>query len=131
MEDIMRFFRFILLVVITLLFSSCNLIKYEWKLKNTTIEDIDISKVKDGKYRGYYDLYLVNAEVTVKIKSGKIEKLVLAQHKHSDGYGAKSITETILEKQTISVDAVSGATGSSIAIKKAVELALRGGIDNE
>ena len=50
----------------------------------------------------------------------------ILEHKNGRGSPAEVVTDRIIEKQKIDVDAISGATNSSIVIKKAVENALTG-----
>ena len=127
----MRIPQWLIVVAAVSLFVSCGLVKYERKLKRTTVEEIDLSDVKDGEYAGYYDLHLVSAKVRVVVRDGRIQELILEEHTHGDGYGADEIAERILAEQSVDVDAVTGATGSSTAIRKAVALALREGMDRD
>ena len=103
--------------------------KYEKKeLKVLKIENIDFNKVKNGDYTGEYNININSAKVNVSVKDGLIVKIDILKHHHGPGYGAEEITEEIIKKQTIEVDAVSGATKSSTVLKKAVENALRQGL---
>jgi uncharacterized protein with FMN-binding domain len=90
-----------------------------------TFSDIDISSITDGIYEGECNVDYIYAKVSVSVKEGVITDLKLLEHKNERGAAAERIVEDILDKQTINVDAVSGATNSSKVIKKAVENALR------
>ena len=82
----------------------------------------------DGVYRGNYDLKGSPVKVTldVTVRDEKITAIKIVKHVSSPiGKKAEKITERIIEKQDLGVDAVSGATGSSKAILKAVENALQ------
>lgn len=107
------------------LMSSCDLIKYKKKIENTIIENIDLSTIPDGTYKGYYDVYLVNAKVNVKVKNAKILDIELLEHKHGEGYSGENIINKVLKEQTLKVDAISGATGSCITILKSIAIALK------
>lgn len=48
----------------------------------------------------------------------------LIQHDHGRGAKAEAVIDTIIDKNTLDVDVVSGATMSSTAILKAIENAL-------
>ena len=77
-----------------------------------------------GKARGYGG----NVNVTVVLDAdGKILNITVGQHWESDDYGDKAIAaipNLIVERQSLDVDAVSGATFTSEAIVKAVSKAL-------
>lgn len=101
---------------------------FKQKLQATTVESISTGQVADGQYEGFYDLRLVSAKVLVHIQNGRITKIDLREHKHGPGYSGEKVIPRIIEKQSLDVDAVSGATGSSTVIRKAVEIALRKGL---
>ena len=98
--------------------------KYQDKVANTKINDIDISKKENGEYFGEYDVDLVAAKVKVNIKDGKIDNIELINHKTDKGKKAEKIIDTVVEKNSLKVDTVSGATNSSKVILKAIEKAL-------
>ncbi len=93
-----------------------------------TIEDVSPAKVRDGTYEGVRNTALVSARVSVEVKGGRIVAIRILEHKHGPRHGAEGIIPRVLEKQSLSVDAVSGSTGSSKIVLKAVELALRKGL---
>jgi len=87
----------------------------------------DMTPIADGIYRGKYNLSgtPVNVILDVIIKNYKIEKIEIVKHTCSPfGKKAEKIIDRIIEKQNLDVDVISGATGSSKAILKAVENAL-------
>ena len=98
--------------------------KYQDKVANTKINDIDISKKENGDYFGEFDVDLVAAKVKVNIKDGKIDDIELINHKTDKGKKAEKIIDTVVEKNSLKVDTVSGATNSSKVILKAIEKAL-------
>ncbi len=102
--------------------------RIEQMLGNITVENIDPHMVADGVYEGTYNAWAVSARVSVLVRDGRIEGIELLEHRHGPNYGADSITQRIVERQALDVDAVSGATSSSDVIRKAVELALRKGV---
>ena len=82
----------------------------------------------DGTYRGEYSLIPTPtaAIVDVTVQSEKLVKIDIIQHKASEiGKKAEIIIPQIIEKQSLDIDAVSGATASSKTLLKAVENALR------
>ena len=112
------------LLVITAFFISC---------KSTSLAGIEASlpDMKDkpsGVYRGNYDLAGTPVKVTldVTVQDYNIVAINIIKHIRSPvGKKAEKITVKIIEEQSLNVDVVSGATGSSKAILKAVENALQ------
>ncbi len=97
---------------------------YKKAVKDTTLNGVDVSKISDGIYRGEYDVNFIYAKVEVTIQNGSIKDIVILEHKNGRGESAEIIADKIVEEQRTDVDAVSGATNSSVVIKKAVENAL-------
>ena len=97
---------------------------YKRTVKETTLNDVDISAVPDGVYVGEYDVNFIYAKVEVTVQDGVITDITILQHKNGRGKSAEIITDRIIEEQKTDVDAISGATNSSVVIKKAVENAL-------
>lgn len=118
----------ILLVIIVIGFLGFKLAanKLISDAKALTIEEIDLSNVKDGEYTGNYKIFPVKVSVKTTVLNGKITQIELLEHFNGKGAPAEKITDYIIEKQSLQIDAVSGATVSSIAIKKAVEDSLLG-----
>ncbi len=98
--------------------------EYQNRVKDATIKDIDIAEVPDGVYTGEYNVDFIYARVEATIEDGMITELKLLEHRNERGGPAEVITDRILDEQKIDVDTVTGATNSSIVIKKAVENAL-------
>ena len=111
------------LLAITVLI-SCN---------STSLREIraslpDMEGKNDGVYRGNYDLSGTPVKVTldVTVQNQNITAVNIIKHICSPiGKKAEKIVERIIEKQSLDVDVVSGATGSSMAILKAIENALQ------
>lgn len=98
---------------------------YKKAVKETTFSSLDISSVTDGVYIGEYDVNFVCAKVEVTVQNGIITNIDILEHKNGRGKPAEIVADRIMEEQKIDVDTVSGATNSSIVIKKAVENALK------
>ena len=71
----------------------------------------------------------IYAKVEVTVKNGEVSNINILEHRHERGETAEAIINKIVEQQKIDIDTISGATNSSIVIKKAVENALKKGID--
>jgi len=116
-------FRYFLIVLAGILIVGCST-----AYKNLTAKMSDLTQIADGVYRGNYDLSGTPVKVTldVIIQNSKITKIEIVKHFCSPiGKKAEKIIDRIIEKQSLDVDVVSGATGSSKAILKAVENALQ------
>jgi len=105
---------------------SClySVTSYQKVVSKIVITEIDVSNIPDGIYDGDYDVEYIYAKVEVTVKHGKITDIKILEHRNERGGPAEKITDDIINKQKIDVDAVSGATNSSKVIKKAVENAL-------
>ena len=117
-----------ILFLISLMFAAAYLESvndYKRAVKETTFSSIDISNISDGIYVGEYDVNFIYAKVEVTVQNGAITNIDILEHKNERGNSAEIVADRIIEEQKIDVDAVSGATNSSIVIKKAVENALR------
>ena len=97
---------------------------YKKAVAETNIGEIDISGIPDGVYAGEYDVNFIYVKVEVTVQSGEMTNITLLEHKQERGKAAEAIVQDMIAEQKIDVDAVSGATNSSIVIKKAVENAL-------
>lgn len=101
---------------------------YQRAVRETVIEEIDLSRVAGGTYTGGYDVGFVYARVEVTVADGVITDIRILEHKNGRGGPAEAVTGAIVDQQRIGVDAVTGATNSSTVLKKAVENALRQGL---
>lgn len=87
----------------------------------------DLAQIADGTYPGSCDNGLVKVRVAVTVKNHTIEKVELLEHDNGLGSAAEVITDTVVQRQSVEVDTISGATASSKTILKAVENALAEG----
>lgn len=86
---------------------------------------VDGSRLADGVFRGESKAGPNKAVVEVTIRDQKITEVNLLQSDAWKGHKADAIIPgRIVEKQSTSVDAVSGATNTSNVIMNAVESAL-------
>lgn len=106
-----------------------SLSDYRRAVAEISFGDIDPADVRDGIYTGECDVGFVYARVRVTVDSGRLVSVELLEHKNGRGSPAESILETMTERQSIYVDTVSGATNSSLVLEKAVENALRQGLE--
>jgi uncharacterized protein with FMN-binding domain len=88
------------------------------------IKTPEFASIPDGTYRGRFDGGLVKATVDVLMAGGRIEKVTIVSHRCGRGKPAERIVDDVVRSQSLDVDAVSGATRSSMVILKAIETAL-------
>lgn len=98
--------------------------RYKNYVNNIQLQNVDLSKLNDGKYIGKCDAEVISAEVEITINDNKIEDIEILNHKNDRGEPAESIVNEVIKQQKITVDTVSGATNSSKVILKAIENAL-------
>jgi len=94
------------------------------KLRKEPIRTVKLAEISDGSYVGEYSVFPVHVKVDVKVVDHEIIEIDILEHDHGKGRDAEAITDTIISQQSIEVDAISGATYSSLVIIKAVEDAL-------
>ena len=121
----------ILLSLTALLIYLSSVNRYKEEVAAITFEDINLSEIPDGKYIGSCNVNFIYAKVEVTMKAGAIVDIFLLEHKNGKGKPAESIIADIIKKQSLAVDAVSGATNSSKVIKKAIENALTKDMDRK
>lgn len=112
----------IILIGVLILYISMN--KFASSYLTFPYESLDLSKVEDGVYQGSEDGKLVKATVEVTVKDHKITNIVILSHDCGLGKPAEAIVKNIIEKNSLEVDTVSGATHSSNVIRTAVYNAL-------
>ena len=84
----------------------------------------DLNTVADGTYRGTSRVGPVRVTLDVTVTDREITSIEIIRHFNGRGRRAEAIVPAIIEAQNLAVDVISGATGSSKAILKAVEDAL-------
>jgi uncharacterized protein with FMN-binding domain len=105
-------------LVIAITIQSCA------SAKTIAVKTPDFASLADGTYRGSYDAGLVKATVDVLMVDARIDKVIIVQHKCGLGKPAEVIVNDVVREQSLEVDAISGATRSSMVILKAIEVAL-------
>lgn len=90
-------------------------------------------ELKDGLYRGSAKGFKSTVTVEVRVTDGKIENISVVSHNDTERFFNKALAviDSILNSQSTDVDAVSGATYSSNAIKEATRNALESEPINE
>ena len=106
--------------------------KEEIKKLKTQIQELqdaaDVKdKLKDGKYQGNGTGFKGNVKAEVVVSGGKISSINILENIDDAPYfdKAKTLIPSIISKQSLRVDSISGATYSSNGIKSAVRDALK------
>jgi uncharacterized protein with FMN-binding domain len=94
-------------------------------VRKLVINDVDLTKIADGSYAGSYHKGRWAYDVKVSVKDHKITTVEVTNKRMAmmKEFNAKAEAE-ILKRQSPRIDVVSGATISSKAYGKAVEMAL-------
>lgn len=108
------------------LFGSCTMMK---EIDQISIGNPDLSMVKDGRWIGSCSTSLVSAETAVTVTNHRINNIDILRHDCGLGKPAEAIVDRVIAAQSLQVDAVSGATGSSKVILKSIEVALKKGME--
>lgn len=87
----------------------------------------NLAQIADGNYLGSCDNGLVKVRAEVIVENHTIVDVHLLEHDNGLGSAAEAITASVVQRQSVEVDAISGATMSSKTILKAIENALSEG----
>lgn len=96
------------------------------KLVEMPISNVALETIDDGIYEGNYNVFPVTVKLNVTVKGHEITEILILEHINGQGGKAEAIADQVIEKQSLQVDIVSGATYSSKVILKALENALLG-----
>jgi uncharacterized protein with FMN-binding domain len=94
------------------------------ELLETAIPTVELLDVPDGTYEGVCDAVAVKVVVRVVVASGRIDQIILVEHRNGQGASGEAVLDQVLLAQSLEVDAVAGATYSSKAILLAIADAL-------
>ena len=89
------------------------------------IKNPDLQQVANGTYRGKSRVGPIRVTLDVTVENGTYQSIQLIRHFNGRGKSAEAIIPAVINAQSLEVDVISGATGSSKAILKAVEDALK------
>jgi uncharacterized protein with FMN-binding domain len=108
-----------LAIIVLLIFVTCCSVPINVSMPN-------ISGKPDGVYRGESSNAWLTVVLDVSLQSEQLVKIDVVKHTGSSiGKQAEKIIPEIIKTQSLDVDAVSGATGSSRCILQAIENALQ------
>ncbi len=107
--------------IVVLTFCSCN---FTEEFDQIEIVNPDLTVTADGTWIGEWNTTLVKVHVSVETKEQKITHIKILRHDCGRGKPAEAIVDRVIQAQSLRVDAVSGATGSSKVILRAIQDAL-------
>ena len=97
------------------------------------VEDVAVSDVPDGTYRGEGQGFMGPVVVEVTVEGGKLVDIVEIENSDEPpeyfDEAWEGVTEDVLESQSTDVDVVSGSTASSRGIKVAIQNALNSSVE--
>lgn len=119
---------FIVTVVSCLLTSCFSLSREHDEARSVEVRNIDFMKLVDGSYHGVYEggMYKWREnEVQVMITSGKVSEIALLSSKENrPSEFTEELFNRVIEKQSLQVDVITGASLTSKAFLKSIENAL-------
>lgn len=118
----------LLCITLFILISICFTIKTLVNgVNRITVSSPTIADITDGTYVGEYSVAPVYVKVEVSVTEHTITNVKIIEHENGLGGKAEKIVDDVISRQSLEVDAVSGATVSSKCIIKAIENALQSG----
>ncbi len=108
-----------------------GMLEYQRIISEIEVKTPDLTRIGDGTYNGFFDAIEISADVDVTVENHRITDIVINNHYY--GYdkalAAEAIIVDVVDKQSLEVDTVSGATNSSNVILSAIQTALESGIN--
>ena len=123
--------KILIILLCTILFVLIGASLYLKRLVNDvnsiTVSNLNMANITDGIYVGKYSITPVYVEVEASVTEHKITNIKIIKHENGLGGKAEKIVDDVISRQSLEVDAVSGATVSSKCIIKTIENALQSG----
>jgi len=123
-------FRIILYILVGILIFGAGMLIYLTKdlskYRKMLINDVDLTKIEDGVYEGEFSGGRWKNKLEVTIRDHRIDDIKLIKASSTAGMDdiGEKIFQKVKEKQSLEVDAVSGATVHTKAVLKSIENAL-------
>lgn len=129
-------FRIVLYIVVAIFVIGAVMLIYLTKdlgkYRKMAINDVDLAKVEDGVYQGEFTGGRWKNKLEVIVKDHKITDIALLKASSASGMNdiGEKVFQKVKEKQSLEIDAVSGATVHTKAILKSIENALSQNTEN-
>jgi uncharacterized protein with FMN-binding domain len=89
------------------------------------VGEIDLTKIANAEREGEFKLADIYCKVKVTVKNHKIVSVEIVQNASNDlAKKAEKVVDGVLSAQSLKVECISGATGTSKVILKSIENAL-------
>ncbi len=93
---------------------------------NMPVGEIELSKISQAVREGEFRLADIYCKVKVTVKNHKIESVEIVQNASNDlAKKAEKVVDGVIAAQSLKVECISGATGTSKVILKSIENALK------
>ena len=113
------------LAIITAAVLALMFLQKAGEVRDMEIGDVDLGRVADGLYKGKEEYLGFTCYAEVSVRGHRITGVKLYEDRNSEWVEkAKDVGRRVVERQSLDVDAVSGATITSKAMLKAMEKAL-------
>lgn len=112
------------LILVAVLAVYATTVKAGLDARKITIAPIDLSQVADGDYEGSFEVNPVKVKSKVRVSNHRLVKIDILRHDNGLGQKAETILNDILDRQSLEVDVIAGATVSSKCILGSVADAL-------
>ncbi|MCE1196127.1 FMN-binding protein [bacterium] len=119
--------RWLLAFSLAIVLGSCTITPVDYTAKLAALPKFDIKSFSDGEYAGKAFLFPVKVKLDLTIAGGALRRIAIREHFNGRGKPAESIVASVLETQSVQVEAISGATHSSVVILQAISDALKSG----
>ncbi|WP_026478469.1 FMN-binding protein [Alkaliphilus transvaalensis] len=115
---------FIVLILVFGTFIYRQLQNFSKEIAQLAVNEINFSEFEDGDYIGEYHINeMLGATLKISILDNRIANISVIEHQYGLGGKAEEIFSQVIDYQSLNVDVVSGATGSSKVLLKAIESA--------
>ena len=107
------------------------MLKEQAEVRKMPIREVELTKVKDGIYRGEFTYGNFTYEVEVAVQAHEIKHIDILKNRNESEHAkkAKGVLEKVLKAQSLKVDVVTGSTTTRKALLKAIENALTSGLE--
>jgi uncharacterized protein with FMN-binding domain len=117
----------VLLGLSVLVFCCCSYESESSRIRNLQIPDVDLSRIDDGKYTGRVEHHDNTYELALTVAAHEVTEIqVLSCEGDEYDIQALVVLDRVITEQSLTVDAVSGATKSSKLYLMAAYNALTG-----
>jgi len=117
----------VLLGVLALVLCCCSYESESSRIRDLQMPDVDLSRIDDGTYVGQVEHHDNTYELAVTVAPHEVTRIEVLSCEGDDyDIEALVVLDRVITEQTLSVDAVSGATKSSKLYLMAVYNALTG-----